>query len=196
MKDRKKVFFTVNELTRISILAVMSTIIMLVSTPLPFAPEFLRLDVSEVPIIIGTSMMGTMAGVFILLIKDLLQLQFSTTGGMGELFNFMVGCCYIIPFGLCYSKMKNKKGFVISTIVGSTFMVILACILNYILFIPAYASLYGMSIEEYVSIFSAINPNIDSLWTLILYTISIFNIIKATLISVISYLVYIKIKIN
>ena len=93
------------KLTQIGMLSAVSVVLMLIEFPLPFlAPGFYKLDLSEVPVLIGCFSMGPVAGVMIELIKVLLNLVINgtETACVGELANFVVGCAFILPAGLIY----------------------------------------------------------------------------------------------
>lgn len=79
--------------------------------PLPFAPSFYKIDLSEVPVLIGAFAMGPLAGAAIELIKILLNLVMkgSTTAGVGEVANFLIGCAYVMPAAWIYKTQKTKK---------------------------------------------------------------------------------------
>lgn len=189
-----KAKLSIKMLTRISILSVISLLLMQLEFPIPIAPDFLKIDLSEVPAVIGTVYMGPVAGVFIILIKNILKLPTSTAYGIGEVFNFIIGVFYIIPFGLIYHRIKSKKGFFIAGIISSIVMIFMACVLNYYMFLPLYAKYYGISVNDYVEIFNQFNSNIDSLYKAVVYIISVFNIIKTSLITLVSFLVYVILK--
>ena len=74
-----------------AILAAMSYILAMMSFSVPFMPSFIKLDVSELPALIGSFSLGPVYGVLICLIKNLLGLMNSSTNGIGELSNFLLG---------------------------------------------------------------------------------------------------------
>ncbi len=72
-------------------------------------PPFLKLDISGVPTLIGTFMFGPAAGIFITLVKDLIHLLSSQTGGVGELSDFLIYAAFSLSAGLLYRYHKSKK---------------------------------------------------------------------------------------
>ena len=56
--------------------------------------------------------------------------------------------------------------------------------------LPAYAKAFGMPIDAFVEMGSAINPAINSLWTFVVLAVAPFNLIKGVLVSVITVLLY------
>ena len=100
-------------LVQIGMLGAVSVVLMMFEIPLFFAPSFYKIDLSEIPVLIGTFAMGPVAGMFIELIKVVLHMLFkgSSTAGVGDFANFLIGCAMIVPAGLIYQKKKSKKNF-------------------------------------------------------------------------------------
>ena len=85
MKFGKK---QVRYLAMTAILAAVSAVLMMISFSVPLVPSFLKMDISEMPALIATFSMGPVSGVLVCLIKNLINLPMTTTGGVGELANF------------------------------------------------------------------------------------------------------------
>jgi len=98
-------------LVQIGMLGAVSVVLMMFEIPLFFAPSFYKIDLSEIPVLIGTFAMGPVAGMFIELIKVVLHMLFkgSSTAGVGDFANFLIGCAMIVPAGLIPEKEKQKK---------------------------------------------------------------------------------------
>ena len=88
-------------LVQIGMLGAVSVVLMMFEIPLFFAPSFYKIDLSEIPVLIGTFAMGPVAGMFIELIKVVLHMLFkgSSTAGVGDFANFLIGCAMIVPAG-------------------------------------------------------------------------------------------------
>ncbi len=180
-------------IVRIALLSALAAILMLFEFPIPFvAPDFYKLDFSEVPIIIGGFMMGPIAGCIIELVKVLLKfiINGTVTAGVGEAANFIVGCAFVVPAALIYKKNKTNRSMFIGLIVGILVMVAIAAVLNYAVLLPVYAKAFGVPIEAFVQIGGAINPMIVDLRAFILLAVVPFNIVKGILVSIISALLY------
>ena len=177
-------------LTKIAILSAMSVILYLFEFPLPLFPDFLKIDITDLPAIMGTLIAGPVAGIFIELIKNIIHaITLGHTNGIGEFANFFVGISYIIPLGLLI-RNKTKKSYILGSIAGIITMLVVACFLNYYFLMPAYAELYGVSIQSLIDVAHKINPNITTLRDYVFFAVAPFNIIKAVLISLLGYLVY------
>jgi len=182
-------------LVKISVLSVIAFLIMLLEIPLWFTPVFLKVDLSDIAALIGAFALGPMAGVAIEFLKNILHiaLKGTSTMGVGELANFIVGSVFVYTAGIVYYKKKSFKSALIGMILGTILMAIIASIANYILLIPFYAKLYGFPVEAYVEMGSAVNKFVVDYKSFILCAILPFNLVKGILISVVTLPLYKKI---
>ncbi|SHK36601.1 Riboflavin transporter FmnP [Anaerobranca californiensis DSM 14826] len=186
---KKKKRLDTKVLVRISLLSVISYLLMFIHGPLPIFPAFLKLDVAELPALIGGFSMGPLAGVAIVLIKNILHFVTKTsTGGVGELSNFIVGSAYVLTASLIYLKYKTRFGAILGMLLGTIMMAVTGAISNYYLIIPFYSNF--MPIEQIVALGSAVNKHIVDVQTLILYGITPFNIVKGLSNSILTLVMY------
>lgn len=179
-------------LTKVSLLSVIAYIIMFAEFPLFFLPPFLKIDLSDIPAIVGAFALGPGAGVIIELVKNILHgLTASSTGGVGDIANFIVGSAFVIPAAVIYKRKKSKKTAVVGLLVGTIVMTILAGILNYYLLIPFYSKF--MPIETIIEMSSAANSAITDMKSLIIYGVVPFNIVKGVMLTILSVIIYKKI---
>lgn len=183
---------SVRGMTVIAMLSALSTVLMLFELPLWFAPNFYKIDFSEVPVLIGAFTLGPIAGVMIELIKILINLMIdgTETAFVGEFANLILGCALVVPSALIYKIKKTKKSAMIGTAIGTMIFVAVGCLLNAYLLLPLYAKLYGMPMENLIAFGTAVNPSIDNLSTFILFAVAPFNLIKGALVFTITALLY------
>jgi len=179
-------------ITKIAILAAISAIVMLFEFPLWFAPGFYKLDLSEAIILMGGFAMGPVAAAVIELLKNLINiiLNGTSTAFIGELANFITGCSFVVPASLIYRFYKNRKGALISLIVGSCSLAVVGSLMNYFVLIPAFSKFYHMPIDSIIEMGSAVNPLVADLKTLVVFAVAPFNLVKGVLCSVINLLLY------
>ena len=188
----------VSKLVKIAMLAAVATVLMLVEFPLPFiAPPFYELDFSEVPILVGAFAMGPLAGVAIEAIKILLNfvINGTITAGVGEFANFILGCAFLLPASLIYRQKKTKKRAIIGMALGTVIMTVAGCVMNAFVLLPAYGAAFGMPVDAFVQMGTAINKSINSLFTFAVLAVGPFNLIKGILDSVIVMLIYKRIRV-
>jgi len=189
---------TVNtrKIAQIGMLSAIATILMLFEIPLPFAPSFYEMDLSEVPVLIGCFAMGPGAGALIELMKVLLNLIINgtVTAGVGEFANFLIGCSFCVPAGILYKKLRTRKGAIVGMVSGTLFMTIAGCFINAYILLPTYAKAFSMPIDGLISMGTAVNSNITNLFTFVMFAVAPFNLLKGVIVSIVVLLIYKKIR--
>jgi riboflavin transporter len=183
-------------MVKISVLSVLSFLIMLVEIPLWFTPEFLKIDLSDLPSLVASFSLGPVAGVVVQLLKNLLKvaLRGTNTIFVGELANFIVGSVYVAIAGLIYRKNREKRSAVKGLAVATISMSVFASLLNYFVLLPFYARVYGVPLQFYVDMASSVNAYVIDLRTFIIFGIFPFNMLKGILIAIVGYPVYTRLK--
>ncbi len=141
--NRKKLL-TVKNLVTIAVLAAVAAVLMYLEFPLWFAPPFYELDFSEIPVLVGAFSMGPAAGFIIEALKIVLKLLLkgSTTMGVGDWANLLIGCALVLPASMIYTKNRTKRGAVIGLIIGTITMAFVGCFLNAYVLLPTYAQAF------------------------------------------------------
>ena len=183
------------EIVTIGMLGAIAVVLMLFEIPLPFAPSFYEIDLSEVPVLVGTFAMGPVAGVLIELVKIILNfvLNGTVTAGVGELANFCIGCAFCVPAGIIYQRIKTKKGAMIGLVSGTLIMTFLGCFINAYVMLPAYAKAFSIPIDGLIEMGTKVNASITDLFTFVMFAVVPFNLLKGILVSIVVLLIYKKI---
>lgn len=185
---------TTRYITVTAMLSAIAVILMFLDFPVPFMPSFIEMDISELPALIGSFAMGPGCGVLICLIKNLLHLTISSTGGIGELSNFVLGTLFVLPAGLIYKHKKNKKNAVIGSVVGAAPMAVGSVFSNYFVMYPFYYNFMPEDtiIAAYNAILQVVSPNaeITSILPCLIGFNMPFTFIKGMLSVAITLLVY------
>lgn len=187
----KNKFLTTRNMVVIALFGAISGLLMLAELPLTFvAPNFYKLDLSELPVMIGTFALGPAAGIMIELIKLLVKfvIKGSSTGGVGELANFLIGCAMVIPAGILYQLQKNKKRAMLGLGLGTLSMALAGMVMNALILLPFYSKM--MPLDKIIAMGAAIFPQVDSVWSFALWCVVPFNLIKGVVISVLTMLLY------
>ena len=128
---QSKVSKKVSSITIIAIFSAISYVLAFLELPAPLAPSFARMDFSNVPALLVSFAIGPVAGMFVELIKNLLQLPSTGTAGIGELANFLMGAAFVMPAGMIYKRHKTKTNAVLGCIAGCIVSGAAAVVLNY-----------------------------------------------------------------
>lgn len=192
---RKSGLSSTKTIAKVGILSAIAYLLMFISVPLPIFPSFLKMDLSDIPAIFGGMSLGPTAGIVIVIIKNFFQgITATTTGGVGEFANIIIGGTYVLIICLFYAKFKSIKGVLFGGLLGIIAMTIVGCILNYYIMMPLYANVYGMPLEQIVKMGTVINTRVTDLFTFVIWMIAPFNILKASLMTIVTLPLFKKIQ--
>ena len=180
----------------IGIFAALAGVLMYFEVPMPFAPSFYGVDLSEVPVMISGFMLGPVAGVVTEFLKIVIKLAIkpSSTAYIGEFANFIVGCTFVIPATIIYKIKKTKKMATIGMATGTVTMIVAGCFVNAFILLPAFARFYGgMPLSALIAMGTEVNSNITNLFTFIILAVAPLNLVKGLVITIVTSLVYKKI---
>lgn len=176
------------KLTATAVLAAAAYLLAFLEFPVPLTPAFARMDLSDLPALIGAFAFGPVTGVMIELVKNLLGLMTSSTGGVGELANFLMGASYVFTAGKVYRHHKTKRMALAGGVAGSVAMGIMAAVTNYFILLPMFEQF--MPLEEIIAAFGEFIPFIRTKMDVVLYNAFPFNVIKGLVITAVTMLVY------
>ncbi len=178
----------VRKMVMTAILGAVSAALMFVAFQVPLMPSFIQLDLSELPALIAAFSLGPVSGVAVCLIKNLVHLLVTSTGGVGELSNFLLGAAFVLPAGLVYRFRKDRAGALIGSLIGAAAMALASLPSNYFITYPFYAML--MPMEAILDMYRAINPHVNSLMDALVWFNIPFTFVKGMLSVVITFLIY------
>jgi len=192
MIHSKDSIWSTKTMIKISVLGVLAFLIMFIEIPMWFTPPFLKIDLSDIPALVGAFALGPIAGVAIEFLKNVLHmvLKGTSTMGVGELANFIIGSVFVYTAGILYYKKRNFAAAVRGLILGTIVMTLVASVANYVFLIPFYAKLFGANVELYVSMGSQVNSLVTDFKTFILFGIVPFNLLKGIIVSILTIPVY------
>ena len=176
------------KITMIGMLSAIAFLLMYLDFSVPFMPSFIKMDISELPALIGSFAMGPVEGIIICFVKNLLHLMKTSTGGVGELSNFILGAAFTGTAGLIYKRMNTKKGALIGSLVGAVAMAAISVFVNYYIIYPVYTNF--MPMEAIIAAYMAILPSADSLLKCLVIFNMPFTFVKGMLSVFISFLIY------
>ncbi len=191
--SRNEKLFTAQTIAKVGVLAAMAGILMYFQFPLPFAPPFMKVDISDVPSLIGGFALGPIPGVMIVLIKNIIHviIKGTSTAYVGELSNFIVGSAFVVVSSLIYQKDKTKKTAVKGLLWGTLVMTALAVLSNYFIIFPLYSkAFFGGDVNGFVPMAAELNKFVKSYETIMVFAVTPFNIVKGLLASFVTMLLY------
>ncbi len=172
-----------------AMLSAVAAMLMFLDFPLPFLiPAFVKMDFSELPALLAAFSLGPVSGVTVCLVKNLVNLLFTSTGGVGELCNFLLGVCFVVPAGLLYKVRKTRGGALAGSLTGAAVMALASIPVNYFITYPFYTSF--MSLDVIIENYQAIIPSVDGLLACLVVFNAPFTLLKGLLDMALAFLIY------
>ena len=199
----EKRYFTARKVAVIGILTAISYVLYLLPKiipifKLPFFPPWLEIQISDLPAMLGGFALGSVASVIILAVKCLLKLPFTSSSGIGELADFLIGVAFVLPGAIIYKKNKTKKSAVIGMLIGSLTATLTGVLANRLILIPFYAWFYGNG--EYAQGMALLTKLVSSLYKgvttdnfyvyYLLCAVVPFNLLRCVISAGITYFTY------
>lgn len=170
-------------------LGALATVLMFLEFPIPMLiPPFIKFDFSELPALLAAYSMGPVSGIAVCFIKNIINLLHTQTGGVGELSNFILGVCFVLPAGLIYKKHKTQKNAMIGALLGAALMAVISVFSNYYIVYPVYTNF--MPMEAILGAYQMINKNVSSLWDALIWFNMPFTFVKGLCSVLITFLIY------
>ncbi len=177
------------KLVSIALFAAIATVLMFIEFNIPMTPPFLKVDISGAVILIAVLTLGLKEAVSALLIKDLIHLLSTQTGGVGELADFIMLTAMAVALWLITRNNKDVKKVVIGCVVATAALIAAGAITNAYMLIPFYAKVM-MPVEAILDMCQKVNPNITSITSYVVWGVVPFNLVKGVILSIITVLLY------
>ena len=190
---RKRAVSPARRITIISICSAIATILHVLDFPLLFiAPEFYKLDFSELPVLLCGFYLGPSATVACEGLKILLKLMVKSTSTafVGDFANFVVGCSFVLPATIWYHIHKSKHSAIIGLVLGTVSMAVLGSAFNAVYLLPKFSQLFGLPLESIIAMGSKIHSSIHSVPTFVMLCVAPLNVIKGVMVSIPTMLLY------
>lgn len=191
----------VEYIVKIAIYTTLSYILYVVAKfPLPFLfPNFLDIQISELPALIAGFSMGPISGVLVIFFKCLLKLPLTSTFFVGEATDVILGICFVVPSSLIYNSKKNKKTALLGLVVGSLTVTIMSIIVNRFISIPFYVEvMFNGSWAPLLGIMSKLYNREITKETFYKWYLGVgilpFNLLRCFIVSAVTYFLYPRLK--
>ena len=182
-------------ITIVAICAALAAVLHILDFPLLFlAPEFYKLDFSELPVMLCGFYLGPSAAVACEGLKILLKLLLkgTSTAFVGDFANFAVGCSLVLPAIIIYHTKKSRASAMLGLVVGTAVLTVFGSAFNALYLLPKFAEML-IPMEAILAAGNAVNKGIDSVWSFVLLAVAPLNLIKGVSVSVLTLLLYKKV---
>ena len=190
-KINRKCSFKANtrSIVMTALLGAVASVLMFFSFSVPFMPSFIKMDLSEMPALIAAFSMGPLSGAAVCLIKNVVNVFSTTTAGVGELCNFLLGVAFVVPAGFIYKFKKNRLGALIGSLTGSVAMAVIGLPLNYFVTYPLYIKM-GFPLDIIIGMYQDILPSVDGLLMCFIVFNLPFTLLRGIIDSALTFLIY------
>ena len=187
-----KKYLNVQNISRISVLGALGAVLMLFDFPIAVAPSFYKLDLGDLPCLIGAFAMGPVPALFIQIVKIAVKLLLkpTSTAFVGEAAAFICSSALTVTAGAIYSRNKTKRNAIKGMVIGTVIMVLVASAANYLFIIPAYVQMFHLPLEAIVGMGHEIFPAVKDKFSFVLCCVLPFNLIKAVIVDILTYVLY------
>ena len=172
-------------MTRIAMLSAVASVLFLIEIPVV---AFYKLDLSNLPVLLGAFSMGPVPGLIILVIKNLIGLLHSSSAGIGELADLLMGAAFVVPASLLYHRNKTRKSDLLGMALGALCMVVAGVLVNKWIMLPFYMNAFHMDLQGILD-FAGVN-GVDSEAKLLLLVTGPFNLLKGVVLSLVTGIIY------
>ena len=180
----------IKKLSFCALFGALGFVLMLLEFPLPIIPSFVKFDFSELPALIVSFVYGPLYGILVCLLKNVLHLFVTTSAGVGEVSNFILGAIFVGVAGGIYKYRKNRKYALIGSLVGAIVMALISVLSNYFIVYPAFSVLYGLPMNAIIGMYQAILSSVDGLFEALVVFNLPFNFAKGIIDAAICFLIY------
>ncbi|MBR5321073.1 MAG: ECF transporter S component [Clostridia bacterium] len=156
-KKNKKVF----NLTIVGLMTAIATVIYM-GPEIPIVPgvDYMKIDFSDVPAILTGVIFGPVQGILVEIFKNIIHLTRTTTFGIGEIMNIVIGSSMILSMSLLVKLFKkifksnklNLKIYFISSAITIVVAIVTGWIAN-LVFTPIFYNIMGIPLvtETYLA---------------------------------------------
>ena len=174
-------------------LSAVAFILMFIEMPVPIIiPSFIKMDISDLPALLGSFALGPVYGIVISFLKNLLIMiiKGSQSAGVGELSNFILGAVFTFLAGYIYKKKKSRGRALAGAVIGALTMALVSLPSNYFVVYPAYVKFYGLPMDAIIGMYQVILPAADSLLKcLVIFNIP-FTFVKGMIDVILCFIIY------
>ena len=143
------------KLATIAILSALSFLLMFFDFPILPGTDFLKLEFSILPILLGLVMLDLSGAFYILLLRSLLKLVLNNQGVntyIGLPMNIVAFAVFVLAIAFVWQKKRNIRNYLLASGLATLSMTLVMIILNYIYAVPLYAKFANFNISKNIGL--------------------------------------------
>lgn len=155
------------------LVAISIVLVMIIHLPIFPAVAFLEYDPADIPILIGAFAFGPVAGIILTVVTSVIQgLTVSASSGLyGIIMHIIATSVLVLASSLIYTHKKTKMTAVIGLVTGTALMAVVMFFANMVI-TPAFMGLplaAVMEVMPFIVLFNIVKAGINSVVTFIVY---------------------------
>lgn len=165
------------KMVTIAMCAAMGTVLQFIAFPIIPAFSFLKIDFSDIPVMIVMFLFGPFAGVATAFLRSLLHLflsGFSPADLVGDTASFLASCVFTLPMYYFFRKGIHAKNKFVGVVTGILALTAFMSIANLYVITPLYLRFFGVTADQFLGM---------SLARYVSIGIIPFNLIKGVIVS-------------
>ncbi|MBF8807827.1 MAG: ECF transporter S component [Enterococcus lacertideformus] len=168
----------VQKMVAVALFAAIGLVLQYVAFPIMPAFSFLKIDFSDIPVLISMFLFGPVAGVVTAFLRSILHLittGFSPDNLVGDTASFLATTIFTLPIFYFFRKeLKRGKNKFLGVISGTLAMTLFMSVANYFVITPLYLIFLGLNAKQMLGM---------PLVNYVLIGIVPFNLIKGFIVS-------------
>lgn len=168
----------VTRMTTIAVCAAMGMVLQFIAIPFPVF-SFLKIDFSDLPVLISMFLFGPAAGIFTAFIRSFLHLLLTgmdPANIVGDIASFIATSVFTLPIYYFFRKGLNRKNKTLGVVSGTLLMTGIMSIANYLVITPLYLTFFGLTAQKMLGM---------NLASYVAVGVLPFNLIKGLIVSVV-----------
>ena len=181
MKNNK-----VQKMVSIAMFAAMGLVLQYVAFPIIPAFSFLKIDFSDIPVMLSMFLFGPLAGVMTAFIRSSLHLLttgLSAPNMVGDVASFIATVVFTLPMYYFFHRNNALRNKIYGTALGILAMSLVMSVANYFVITPLYLLFFGVTADQYLGM---------PLANYVVIGILPFNLIKGGIVSIVFLILHAK----
>lgn len=177
----------VQKMIAVAMFAAMAVVLQYVAFPVIPAFSFMKVDFSDIPVMLSMFLFGPGAGILTAFLRSALHLLttgLEPTNMVGDVASFLATSLFTLPMFYFFNKgTSSRKNKILGVVTGIFALTVFMSLANYFVITPLYLSFYGVTATQFLG---------TSLGQYVAIGVIPFNLVKGIIVSGVFLTIYLK----
>ena len=177
----------VQKMIAVAMFAAMAVVLQYVAFPVIPAFSFMKVDFSDIPVMLSMFLFGPGAGILTAFLRSALHLLttgLEPTNMVGDVASFLATSLFTLPMFYFFNKgTSSRKNKILGVVTGIFALTVFMSLANYFVITPLYLSFYGVTATQLLG---------TSLGQYVAIGVIPFNLVKGIVVSGVFLAIYLK----